>query len=269
MADLPYLSIESGVFVDSVRLKHRGARWQVLWHWHGVDLPLELGTVVVDVLDDDVDSAGTGQRRSSCNTESVVKQSHNDHNFLCLCSSKCSFFFTISETGQSEVAGRAGAGSACIIYYKSSSYPERGSPSLKWELKFDLHLQRILLLFIEMRYNLDQRWQVPHIYKEVIDSRVVWASKVVSRAVVRMMIQRSGCVLYATCVLHPAQFWSRRWCLKKKGNWFYHYVKGSKVLLAVPKNPIWKISLLFWTIFRRFVSQYVLTHWRKRLESNW
>lgn len=32
VADLPYLSIESGVFVDSVRLKHRGARWQVLWH---------------------------------------------------------------------------------------------------------------------------------------------------------------------------------------------------------------------------------------------
>lgn len=126
-------------------------------------------------------------------------------------------------------------------------------------------LSVILLLFIEMRYNLDQRWQVTHIYKEVIDSWVVWAwVEVVIRAVVRMMIQ-----LYATCVLHPAQFWSRRWCLRKKGKWLYHYVKGSKVLLAVPKNPIWKISLLFWTIFRRFVNQYVLTHWRKRLESNW
>lgn len=31
-------------------------------------------------------------------------------------------------------------------------------------------LRVILLLFIEMRYNLDQRWQVTHLYKEVIDS---------------------------------------------------------------------------------------------------
>lgn len=58
-------------------------------------------------------------------------------------------------------------------------------------------LSAILLLFIEMSYNLDQRWQVTHIYKEVIDSWVVWASKVVRRAVVRMLIQRSVCVLYA------------------------------------------------------------------------
>lgn len=31
-------------------------------------------------------------------------------------------------------------------------------------------LSVILLLFIEMFYNLEQRWQVTHIYKEVIDS---------------------------------------------------------------------------------------------------
>lgn len=80
MTDLPYLGVESGVLVDSVSLEHRGTRRQVLWHGHGVDLALELGTVVVDVLDDDVDSSGTGQWRSSCNTESEVKKSDDNAN---------------------------------------------------------------------------------------------------------------------------------------------------------------------------------------------
>lgn len=64
----PDLGVQASVLVLSGGLQHRGARGQVLGDGHGIDLTLELGTVVVHVLHNHVHGAGACQRRSACNT---------------------------------------------------------------------------------------------------------------------------------------------------------------------------------------------------------
>lgn len=89
-----------------------------------------------------------------------------------------------------------------------------------WGKEWFERIGKCYIITVYRNALMDQRWQVTHIYKEVIDSWVVLASKVVSRAVVRMMIQRSVCVLYATCYYTQHSFGADVDVWKRKANGF-------------------------------------------------